>query len=111
MSVKDIIKITLNLVIVYVIGGLILALVYAKTSPVMYRNAIVEKERALKKLMPEAERIDKLGAGRFTTSTESITRPKKGTLLSAILFNLTGKGIQVILIHSLRLIRISKFSG
>jgi electron transport complex protein RnfG len=54
-------KITLNLVVVYVIGGLILAVVYAKTSPIMYRNAVLEKEKALKKLMPDADRIEKLG--------------------------------------------------
>lgn len=61
MTGKDILKITLNLVVVYVIGGLILAVVYAKTSPIMYRNAVLEKEKALKKLMPDADRIEKLG--------------------------------------------------
>jgi electron transport complex protein RnfG len=58
---KDILKITLNLVVVYVIGGLILALVYARTSPIMYRNAVLEKEAALKRLMPDADKIEKLG--------------------------------------------------
>jgi electron transport complex protein RnfG len=58
---KDILKITLNLVIIYFIGGLILAVVYAWTSPIMYRNALLEKEAALKKLMPEADNITKLG--------------------------------------------------
>ena len=61
MTPKEILKITLNLVIFYLVGGLILAVVYAKTSPVMYRNAVIEKEQALKKLMPEADRIEKLG--------------------------------------------------
>ncbi|MCX8027119.1 MAG: RnfABCDGE type electron transport complex subunit G [Thermodesulfovibrionales bacterium] len=61
MTAKDIIKITLNLVVVYLIGGLLLAGVYAKTSPIMYKNAIVEKERALKKLLPDADKIEKLG--------------------------------------------------
>ncbi|NWF97962.1 MAG: FMN-binding protein [Nitrospirae bacterium] len=61
MNTKDIIKITLNLVVIYLIGGAILAFVYAKTSPIMYRNSVIEKERALKKLMPEADKIDKLG--------------------------------------------------
>jgi electron transport complex protein RnfG len=58
---KDILKITLNLIAVYVIGGLILALVYAKTSPIMYRNAVLEKEKALKELIPDADTIGKLG--------------------------------------------------
>jgi electron transport complex protein RnfG len=61
MTGKDIIKITVNLVIVYLIGGAILAAVYAKTSPIMYRNAVIEKERALKKLMPDADNIEKMG--------------------------------------------------
>jgi len=43
MTPKEILKITLNLVIFYLVGGLILAVVYAKTSPVMYRNAVIEK--------------------------------------------------------------------
>lgn len=61
MTFKDILKITFNLVLIYLIGGFILAAVYAKTSPIMYKNAILEKERALKKLMPEAEQIEKMG--------------------------------------------------
>jgi Na+-translocating ferredoxin:NAD+ oxidoreductase subunit G len=61
MTGKDIFRIILNLVAIYLIGGLILAVVYAKTSPIMYRNAKIEKEAALKKLMPEADSIEKLG--------------------------------------------------
>jgi electron transport complex protein RnfG len=61
LTSRDIAKITLNLVIVYLIGGLILAAVYAKTSPIMYRNALLEKENALKKLMPDADKIEKAG--------------------------------------------------
>jgi electron transport complex protein RnfG len=58
---RDIAKITLNLVIVYLAGGLILAAVYAKTSPIMYRNALLAKETALRQLMPEADKIEKAG--------------------------------------------------
>ena len=61
MTYRDIIKITLNLVVVYLVGGLILALVYAKTSPIMFKNAVAAKELELKKLMPDAETIEKLG--------------------------------------------------
>jgi len=61
MTVKDIIKITLNLVIIYVIGGLILAGVYAKTSPIMFQNAKKAKEAALKALLPDADTIVKAG--------------------------------------------------
>lgn len=61
MTGKDIWKITLNLVVIYLAGGLILALVYARTSPIIYRNAVLAKEAALKTLVPEADSIEKLG--------------------------------------------------
>lgn len=61
MTGKDILKITLNLVVIYLIGGLILAVVYAKTSPVMFQKTALEKEAALKKLIPDADAIEKLG--------------------------------------------------
>ena len=61
MTGKDIIKITLNLVVIYVIGGLILAVVHATTSPIRYRNNVIAEQKALKLLIPEADKIDKLG--------------------------------------------------
>ncbi len=61
MTTKDVIKITLNLLVVYIIGGIILAAVYAKTSPIIYKNSVKEKEVALKKLLPEADSIEKQG--------------------------------------------------
>ncbi len=61
MTTKDMVKITVNLVVIYVIGGLIMAFVYAKTSPIMFQKAKEEKEAALKLMMPEADTIAKLG--------------------------------------------------
>lgn len=61
MTTKDMLKITINLVVVYVIGGLIMAFVYAKTSPIMFIKAKEEKEAALKLMMPEADKIAVLG--------------------------------------------------
>lgn len=61
MTIRDIIRITLNLVIVYIIGGIILAAVYARTSPIIYKNTVKEKETALKKLLPGADSIEKMG--------------------------------------------------
>ena len=92
MSVKDIIKITVNLIVVYLAGGLILALVYAKTSPVMYQNAIVEKERALKKLMPEADRIEKLGDWTIHDKHAEYYEAKKGNTVIGYLIQSYGKG-------------------
>lgn len=61
MTPKDMVKITINLIVVYLIGGLIIAFVYAKTSPVMYKKGLEEKAAALKTMMPEADKIDEIG--------------------------------------------------
>lgn len=61
MTSRDMAKITVNLIVIYIAGGLILAFVYAKASPVMYRKALEEKQIALKSMVPEADRIESLG--------------------------------------------------
>jgi electron transport complex protein RnfG len=92
MTPKEILKITLNLVIFYLVGGLILAVVYAKTSPVMYRNAIIEKEQALKKLMPDADRIEKLGDWSVHEKHGEYYAAKKGGAVIGYLIQSYGKG-------------------
>lgn len=92
MTPKEILKITLNLVIVYMIGGLILAVVYAKTSPVMYRNAVAEKEQALKKLMPEADGIEKLGDWSVHEKHGEYYAARKGGAVIGYLIQSYGKG-------------------
>jgi len=92
MTPKEIFKITLNLVIFYIVGGLILAVVYAKTSPVMYRNAVIEKEQALKKLMPEADRIEKLGDWLVHEKHGEYYAAKKGGAVIGYLIQSYGKG-------------------
>lgn len=57
----DIIKITINLVVIYLIGGFILAGIYAKTSPIIFKNNELDKQEALKKLIPDADIIEKIG--------------------------------------------------
>ncbi len=54
-------KITFNLVVLYVIGGLVMAYVYAVTSPIKFQKEKAEKEAALILMMPEADKVDKLG--------------------------------------------------
>jgi electron transport complex protein RnfG len=92
MTPKEIFKITLNLVIFYIVGGLILAVVYAKTSPVMYRNAVIEKEQALKKLMPEADRIEKIGDWSVHEKHGEYYAAKKGGAVIGYLIQSYGKG-------------------
>ncbi len=55
MTIKEIMKVTAGLAIIYLIGGVLLAGVYAKTSPVIFKKAKEEKETALKKMAPEAD--------------------------------------------------------
>lgn len=52
MTAKDMVKIALNLVVIYAVGGLLLAGVYAKTSPIIFKKNKEEKEAALSKMMP-----------------------------------------------------------
>ena len=61
MTGKDIIKITFNLVVVYLIGGFILAFVYANASPKIFKNNEETEKKALKLLMPDADTVDKMG--------------------------------------------------
>ena len=92
MTYRDIIKITLNLVVVYLIGGLILALVYAKTSPIMFKNAAVAKEQALKKLMPEADKIEKLGDWSIHDKHAEYYRALKNGAVIGYIIQSYGKG-------------------
>lgn len=61
MTVKEMVKITLNLVVIYLIGGLILAVVYGITSPIKFQKEKAELEAALLTMMPDADRIEELG--------------------------------------------------
>lgn len=61
MNTKEIIKITINLLIIYIVGGVLLAGVYAKTSPLIFQANEKEKKEALQRMMPEADKIEKLG--------------------------------------------------
>jgi electron transport complex protein RnfG len=92
MTVRDIIKITLNLIVVYLIGGIILAAVYAKTSPIIYKNAVMEKEEALKKLMPEADAIEKLGEWTIHGKQAEYFIAKKGKQIIGYIIQSFGKG-------------------
>lgn len=94
MTGKDVnaIKITLNLVIVYIIGGLILAAVYAKTSPIMFRNAVIAKQKALKELLPEADKIDKAGDWTIHEKHAEYFIAKKGDETIGYVVQSFGKG-------------------
>jgi electron transport complex protein RnfG len=92
MTGKDIIKITLNLVVIYVIGGLILAVVHATTSPIRYRNNIIAEQKALKGLMPDADKIDKLGDWVIHEKDAKYWVAKKGDDIIGYVVQSYGKG-------------------
>lgn len=52
MNVKEISKITFNLTIIYVIGGLLLAWLYSQTSPVIYKNKKEDEAAARANMRP-----------------------------------------------------------
>ncbi len=92
MTGKDIIKITINLVVIYLIGGLILAAVYAKTSPIMYKNAVIAKDRALKKLIPDADKIEKMGDWTIHEKKAEYFVARKGEEIIGYIIQSFGKG-------------------
>lgn len=58
---KDMIKITINLVAIFVASGLILGLVYSFSAPKITKIKAEEEQKALKLVMPEAAKIDNIG--------------------------------------------------
>ena len=92
MTSKDIIKITFNLVVIYIVGGIILVAVYAWTSPIMYKNAVREKEMALKELMPEADTIEKLGDWTIHDKHAEYFVAKRGEVIIGYIIQSFGKG-------------------
>lgn len=58
---KEILKITLNLVIIFVVAGAIIAVVFANTAPIIAQILEKQKQEALKELMPQAAMINAVG--------------------------------------------------
>ncbi len=58
---KDMVKIALNLVIIFVIAGAIMATVYGKTEPRIKQIIKEQTQKALKSLIPEAAFINSAG--------------------------------------------------
>ncbi|GER93532.1 electron transport complex protein RnfG [hot springs metagenome] len=92
MTGKDIIKITINLVVIYLIGGAILAAVYAKTSPVIFKNNEEAKKQALRALMPEADDIKKMGDWTIHEKHAEYFVAKKGDDIVGYIVQSFGKG-------------------
>ena len=92
MTGKDIVKITLNLVVVYLVGGLILSFVYAKASPIIFKNNVEAKKKALAELMPEADDIKKVGEWTPHEKHAEYYEAKKGGKIIGYIVESYGKG-------------------
>lgn len=92
MTGKDIVKIAINLVVIYLIGGAILAAVYAKTSPIIFKNNEEAKKQALRALMPEADDIKKLGDWTIHEKHAEYFIAKKGDEIIGYIVQSYGKG-------------------
>lgn len=91
MTSKDIFKITLNLVIVYLIGGFILAFVYANASPKIFRNNEKAEQDALKILIPGADFM-KLGDWTIHDKHAKYFEAQKGGETVGYIIQSFGKG-------------------
>jgi len=89
---KDIAKITFTLVVFYVIGGFILAFVYANASPKIYKNNEEAEKKALKQLIPEADDISKLGDWSIHDKHAKYFIAKKGGDTIGYIIQSFGKG-------------------
>jgi len=92
VTLKDIIKITLNLVIVYLIGGFILSFVYAQASPKIFKNAEEAEKKALKLLMPDADDVTKMGDWTSHDKHAKYFVAKKGGDIIGYVIQSFGKG-------------------
>jgi electron transport complex protein RnfG len=92
VSGKEIVKIALNLVIVYLIGGFILAFVYAKAAPQIYRNNVEAQKKALKELMPDADSVVKMGDWTSHEKHAEYFVAKKGEQVIGYVVQSFGKG-------------------
>ncbi|MDP2157763.1 MAG: FMN-binding protein [Nitrospirota bacterium] len=92
MTGKDIFKITSNLVIVYLIGGFILAFVFANASPKIFRNNVEAEKKALKELMPEADDVTKMGDWTIHDKHAKYFIAKKGGETIGYVIQSFGKG-------------------
>jgi electron transport complex protein RnfG len=92
MTGKDIIKITFNLVVVYLVGGLILSFVYANASPRIFANNVKAEQDTLKKLMPEADKFEKMGEWTIHEKHAKYFAVKKGEETIGYIIQSFGKG-------------------
>lgn len=89
---KELIRITITLVVVYIVAGFILSGVFAKTSPVRYKAEQKEKKEALKALAPQAEKIEEKGKWSLHEKTNEYYEATRGGDVIGYMATSVGKG-------------------
>ncbi len=89
---KEMIKITISLVIIFVAAGLIMASVFAKTAPIVKIKKEQEETAARKKMMPDAESIVEAGKWEPYGKHGKYFEGKKGEEIIGYLVTTYGKG-------------------
>ena len=74
---KEMIKITASLVIIFVAAGLVMASVFAKTAPIVKIKKEQEETAARKKMMPDADNIIEAGKWEPYGKKENILKVKR----------------------------------
>lgn len=89
---KEMLKITISLIVIFVSAGIIMAAVFAKTAPIMAAAQKKEKEDALKLLMPEADSIKEAGKWEPFQKHAEYYEAKKGNDNIGYIASTYGKG-------------------
>jgi electron transport complex protein RnfG len=94
VSFKELLKVVINLTVIYLAAGILLASVYAKTSPIIYQKNEEEKKIALKKMMPDADEngIKKIGDWHPHEKHAEYFIAKKGDATLGYVVQTFGKG-------------------
>ncbi len=89
---KEMLKITITLIGIFVVSGIIMAGVFAKTAPIMAEAQKKEKEEALKLLMPDADAIREAGKWDPFGKHAEYYEARKGSEAIGYLASTYGKG-------------------
>lgn len=89
---KEILKIVMSLLAIFVVAGFVLSYVYARTSAVIYNAQVREKEEALRKMFPEAEKIDEAGKWALYDRENEYYEAKKENKVIGYIASTVGKG-------------------
>ncbi len=89
---KEMFKIVISLFAIFVGSGLVLSYVYARTSTVIYNAQVQEKEEALRKMSPDAEKIEEAGKWTLYEKPNEYYEAKKGKKVIGYVASTVGKG-------------------